>query len=92
VAADWSKRGEYIIAKHQVAPQQANEALADPERVVIDPDYTSKSGIGIRTIGYSTSAQAVLTVITVEHEGIIYGATAFKATRDLKYYNQGGYP
>lgn len=91
MAADWSKRGEYI-AKHDITPQQADEALDDPDRVEIDPDYTSKSGIGLRTIGYSPSAQAVLVVITVEHEGIVYGATAFKAERDLKYYNQGGYP
>ena len=60
--------------------------------MVIDPDYTAKSGRVMRTIGYSASAQAVLTVLTVEEEGIVYGATAFKADRDLKYYNQGGFP
>lgn len=92
MAVEWSSKQREHIAKHQITPQQANEALADPDRVVIDPDYTSQTGRGVRTIGYSPSAHAVLVVITVEHDGIVYGATAFEADRDLKYYNQGGYP
>ena len=91
MAADWSERGGYIFAQHQVTPAQANEALADPNRAVFDPDYNSETRRGVRTIGYSPTAAAVVTVITVEDEGTVYGATAFKAnSRDRRYYKQGG--
>ena len=42
-AADWSHRGDYIVKKHEVVPAEAHEALIDPERIVIDPDYNSTS-------------------------------------------------
>ncbi|MGO9155860.1 hypothetical protein [Mycobacterium sp.] len=35
--ADWSHRGDYI-AKHGVTTDEADEALAAPDRVVIKPD------------------------------------------------------
>ncbi|WNG80177.1 transposase [Mycobacterium sp. ITM-2016-00316] len=92
MAINWSKRGWYI-AKHYVSVAQANEALADPERVVFIPDYNSTSGESNRTIGYSPSAGAILTVITVfSHEDdVTYGANAWKANaRDRRYYEQGG--
>jgi hypothetical protein len=66
--------------KHGVTPQQANEALADTARVVIDPDPAQKpGGRGVRIIGWSDTAARILTVSVVEHDGIVYGATAFKS-------------
>ena len=91
MAVDWSQRGHYIVAKRDVTADQANEALSDPNAVTIDPDYNSKSGDSVRTIGYSASAQDVLSVITVEEDGIVYGASAWKSnSRDRRYYLQGG--
>ena len=90
MAVDWSRRGEYI-AKHRVTPAMIGEAIADPTAVVIDPDYNSKTNEGVRTIGYSTTAGAVLTVITYVEDGTTYGASAWKANgRDRRYYRQGG--
>ena len=84
--ADWSRRGDYI-AKHGVTPAQADEATADPERVVIDPDPASKSGRSVRIVGYATTAQAVLTVIVLDDEGTTYGVNAWKANvRDQRLY------
>ncbi|OBB63923.1 BrnT family toxin [Mycobacterium sp. 852014-50255_SCH5639931] len=89
--ADWTHRGEYIIAKHDVTPEQADEALDDPNAVTFAPDYNSKSGDSIRTIGYSISAQHVLSVITVEEDDIVYGANAWRSNRrDRQHYQQGG--
>ncbi|CAM3399379.1 transposase [Mycobacterium frederiksbergense] len=92
MAVDWSKRGGYI-AKRNLTPAQADEALDDPYRVLIVPDYNSRSGDSARIIGYSQSAGAVLTVITVfSHEdNVTYGANAWRANaRDRRYYEQGG--
>ena len=91
MGADWSKRGEYIECKHGVTPTQADEALADTQAVVFDPDYNSETGEGVRIIGESPSYGDILTVITVEHEGVVYGASAWKSNaRDRRYYQQGG--
>lgn len=69
---------------------QANEALDDHDAVVITPDYASKSGLGVRTIGYSDSFGGILAVITVLFEGVIYGATAYESDRrDPKLYEEG---
>jgi hypothetical protein len=70
MAADWSERSEYIWTKHQTTVDQANEALADPDRIVLDPDPASRSGVSVRTIGYSVTRAALVTVITVEDDGI----------------------
>jgi uncharacterized DUF497 family protein len=91
VPPDWTYRGEYIVSKHDVIPEQADEALDDPRAVIFDPDYNTKSGHQVRTIGYSTSAHEVLSVITVDEDGIVYGVNAWKAnSRDRRYYQQGG--
>ncbi len=84
--ADWSHRGDYI-AKHGVDPVEADEAIADPDRVVLKPDPASKSGRGVRIIGYSITAQAVLTVIVVDHEGTAIGVNAWQANpKDQRRY------
>ncbi|QQG99541.1 transposase [Mycobacteroides chelonae] len=90
MGVDWSKRGEYI-AKHGTTPAQADEALGDPECVVLDPDPASKSGASRRVIGYSTTAQAVIAVILTDFEGVTYGVNAWEASdRDKRLYRQGG--
>ena len=61
---DWRHRGEYI-AKHGLTPGVADEAFADPNRLVIDPDPASVSGRTIRVIGWSSSTGALVTVIVL---------------------------
>jgi hypothetical protein len=86
--ADWSHKGDYI-AKRDLTPDQANEALADPVRVVINPDPASKSGRGVRIIGYSRTPQEVLTVIVLEDEGTVFGVNAWPASaRDQRIYRE----
>jgi uncharacterized DUF497 family protein len=77
--ANWWHRGGYIIAKHGVNSRWADEALDDPDALVYVPDPASKSGRGIRTVGYSVSAVAVLTVITLEDKGVLYGVNAWRS-------------
>ena len=90
VAVDWSKRGDYI-AKHGVTPGQADEALNDANAVIFDPDYNTISGQQVRTIGYSPSARTVLSVITLDKEGVVWGVNAWKSnSRDGSYYREGG--
>ncbi|PVB44317.1 Conserved protein of uncharacterised function, possible IS sequence associated protein [Mycobacteroides abscessus subsp. abscessus] len=90
MGVDWSKRGQYI-AKRSMTPAQADEALGDPECVTLDPDPASISGASRRVIGYSTTAQAVITVIVTDFEGVTYGVNAWPSSdRDKRLYRQGG--
>lgn len=89
---DWSKRGAYMQRKHHITPEMASDALSDADRVLIDPDYNSTSGKSVRIIGYSIIADAVLTVIVVEHEGIEYGVNGWPAnSKDRHIYSSGTY-
>ena len=57
-----------MAARHGVSVEEANEALADPGAVVIDPDTKSRSGQSARVIGYSPGADAVVVVILMHRE------------------------
>lgn len=58
---------------------------------MFDPDYDSKSGASVRTVGYSRKAEEVLTVITTTQDGITHGVNAWPAnSRDRRYYSKGG--
>lgn len=93
MAVDWSYRSDYIVRHHGVTTDQADKAMADSNAVVFDPDYNSKSGDSVRTIGDSPSFGDILTVITVEEDGVTYGVNAWKSNeRDRRYYQQGGLP
>lgn len=67
-------------ARHGVSVEAANEALADPRAAVADPDYASQSGRSVRTIGWSTSARRLLTIITVAEDEVTYGINGCRPT------------
>ena len=83
---DWRHRGAYIRTRStrrsgetDIDPDWASEAAADPVAQVIDPDPASKSGRSARVIGYSPTADMVITVIVLEDDGITYGVNAWRA-------------
>ncbi len=86
---DWSHRAEYMRQRHGISVEQANEALADPDALVFDPDYASLSGHSVRTIGSSTSAARLLTVITVTESEVTYGVNGWPSNDiDTRHYRQ----
>ncbi|PZS07923.1 MAG: transposase [Acidimicrobiales bacterium] len=52
------------LDEFDVEPEWANEAVDDPDRLVAS-DPGSKSGESVRIVGYSRSADRILTVIVV---------------------------
>jgi len=60
---DLSKRASYIRARHGVDTTWADEAADDTGAAWLNPDPTSASGLSVRVIGYSPSADEVLTAI-----------------------------
>jgi uncharacterized DUF497 family protein len=90
VGADWSFRGDYMFARHGVSPGEADEALDDPDALVFDPDYASQPGRSIRTIGYSSTAGRMLTVITVRDGDTVYGVNGWPAnSSNVRRYREG---
>ncbi len=94
---DWSKRADYIRTRHAVEPSWANEAVEDDHAVWLQPDPASRNGHSVRVVGYSTSAQQVLTVILVEAgvdpsvspDGDWWGSNAWVASeRDRRLYGK----
>jgi hypothetical protein len=76
---------------HKVAVAEANEALADIDALWFDPDPHSRSGRGVRVIGYSHSRRAVLTIILGHRdEGGFYGANGWESnSSDRRRYERG---
>ena len=67
-----------------IEPEWTLESASDPRRIVRDPDPRSRRG-AIRIIGYSPSAEFVITVIATpsDHAGV----TAWKTSgADLRAY------
>jgi len=57
---------------------------------VIEPDYNSTSGRSVRIIGFSQTADALLTLIVVEDDGVTYGVNAWRSSaRDRRIYEEG---
>lgn len=85
---DWRHRGEYI-AKHGLTPAAADEAYADPNRLVVDPDPASQSGRTIRVIGWSTSLGQLVTVIVLPDNDVTWGVNAWPAnSTDQRRYRK----
>lgn len=84
---DWSERGEYMRRRHGITPAIANDALADADRVVINPDYNSESGRSVRIVGYSVMADEIVTVIVLEDSGTEYGVNGWASNaKDRRIY------
>ena len=85
---DWRHRGEYIV-KHGLTSEAADEAFADPDRLVIDPDPASVSGRTIRIIGWSTTKQQLVTVIVLPDGEVTSGVNAWGANAiDQRRYRE----
>jgi hypothetical protein len=94
---DWSKRAGYIRDRHHVEPAWADEAVADPDASWLDPDPASKSGLSVRVVGFSGSADVLLTVILLaadadpdeRADGAWGGVNAWPANeRDQRLYRE----
>ncbi len=89
MAITWGSDKAEHLTRHGVTTAQADEAFYDVDAIVINPDYASSSGRGVRTIGYSASFGDLLAVLTLVDGGITFGNTAFRAKRkDRRYYYQ----
>lgn len=73
-----------------IEPAWTEEVVGDPEALWFEPDPKSSGGLGIRIVGYSTSADLVLTVIAYRRAWQLRGATAYVASgSDLREYRKG---
>lgn len=93
---DWRHGGDYMSSSHQVSVAEANEALADIDALLFDPDPKGKSGSSARLLGYSPTAAAVLVIILVHREdvpGTWWGANGWRAnSTDRRRYRDGTTP
>ncbi|MCK0112676.1 hypothetical protein MWU75_11040 [Ornithinimicrobium sp. F0845] len=84
-SADWTFRGDYI-AKHAMTPLIANEALEDPDRLVLDPGPSSLSGRTLRVVGWSPTAGRIITVIVLPADETVNAWPS--STTDQRRYEQ----
>jgi len=86
---DWTYGLDHMLERHGIEANWATEALDDPDALRIDPDPSSKSGRSVRTIGYSTSARCILTVITLIEDEVTYGVNGWRSNdSDVRRYSE----
>jgi hypothetical protein len=86
---DWSYRADRVRERYGIEVEWADEALEDPDALRIDPDPASRSGRSVRTIGNSTGAGSLVTVITVEEARITYAVNGWKSNEiDIRRYRE----
>ena len=89
---DWTHGAAHMKDNQGITPEVANQALGDPDRVVIDPDYNSRSGQSVRIIGFSVTADDIITVIVVVDDGTEFGANGWVSnSKDRSIYSRGSY-
>lgn len=79
---DWTHGAVHMWDTHGITVDQANEAIADVDAVLYDPDPKSRSGRSARLLGYSTGRGRVLVVILVRRDdrpGAWWGANGWEA-------------
>lgn len=93
---DWTHGAEHMLTGYHVSVAEADEALADVDAQLFDPDPKSTSGRSARLLGYSRTAGAVLVVILVrrgDRHGAWWGANGWRAnSTDRRTYRDGSEP
>jgi uncharacterized DUF497 family protein len=93
---DWRHGAEHMRDHHQIPVEEANEALADADALLYDPDPKSRSGDSARVIGYPPTAAAVLVVILVRRDdkpGAWWGGNGWRAnSTDRRTYRERTQP
>jgi hypothetical protein len=86
---DWTYGLDHMLERHGMETSWATEALDDPDALRIDPDPSSRSGRSVRTIGYSTSAGCILTVITLTEDETTYDVNGWRSSdSDIRRYRE----
>ena len=90
---EWEHGEVHMANVHKVSVAEANEALADVDAQLFDPDPKSTSSASARLLGYSGTAETVLVVILVHREdrpGAWWGANGWRAnSTDRRTYREG---
>jgi hypothetical protein len=87
--ADWTSGLDHMRERHGIEADWAMEALSDRDALRINPDPSSKSGRSVRTIGYSSSAGCLLSVITLTEDGVTYGVNGWRLSdSDIRRYRE----
>lgn len=74
-----------------IEPAWTTEAVNDPDRLVDEPDPNSAHANSVRVVGYSTTAQMVISVVALrDRRGVLHGASAWKTRgAPLRQYLEG---
>jgi hypothetical protein len=64
-----------------IEPEWTVEAVADPDRLVDEPDPNSIHSNSVRIVGYSPSAGTIITVVALrDSSNLLHGASAWMTT------------
>jgi len=81
---------EHIWDRHRILPEWVEQACADTDRVILDPDPASRSGRSVRIVGFSSGYGYPITIVAVRRRDHLVVASAWRAnSRDRRTYREG---
>lgn len=85
---DWTHAADKVRRKHHIEPAWGDEAYADPAALIESPDHASTTGATDRLVGYSVTADTLITVIYLRDN--LKVTTAFRANTSYtrRYYER----
>jgi len=87
---DCSRATQHIWAHHRILPEWVHEACNDIDRVILDPDPSSRSGRSLRMIGFSAGFGHPITVVAVRRSDRLEVTSAWRANpKDRRIYREG---
>ncbi|MGO1320089.1 MAG: hypothetical protein ACTII7_11870 [Galactobacter sp.] len=88
----------HMWERHRVTPDEAEEAIDDPEALLQSPDPAGRSGMSDRYVGWSDTRDELIVVIVIRFDGETYGSNAWPANTthqrlyEERYGNDHRYP
>ena len=87
---DCTRARQHIWARHRILPEWVEEACTDIDRVILDPDPSSRSGRSLRIVGFSPGLGHPITVVAVRRSDRLEVASAWRAnSKDQRIYREG---
>jgi len=81
---------QHIWDRHRILAEWVEQACADADRVILDPDPASRSGRSVRIVGFSSGYGYPITVVAVRRSDRLVVASAWPAnSKDRRTYLEG---
>lgn len=80
---------EHIWRRHRLLTEWVRQAVSDEDRLILDPDPASRSGLSLRIVGFSVAYGHPITVVAIRRRTHLEITSAWRSNpRDERIYRE----